>query len=144
VNPSSTTPIKHVVVIFQENVSFDHYFGTYPHAANTDGQPFKAAEEHAGGRRAAPGDRDPNRSRQACSTHGPLIASNPNSAPPVRLDSSPTGLAWNIGGQLTCDQDHNYSDEQQSFDNGNMDQFVQSVGRATATRRSARRARRPP
>ena len=27
------TPIKHVVVIFQENVSFDHYFGTYPDAA---------------------------------------------------------------------------------------------------------------
>ncbi len=26
--PSSTTPIKHVVVIFQENVSFDHYFAT--------------------------------------------------------------------------------------------------------------------
>src|SRR5262245_23507493 len=30
------TPIKHLVVIFQENVSFDHYFGTYPTAANTD------------------------------------------------------------------------------------------------------------
>jgi hypothetical protein len=29
---------------FQENVSFDHYFGTYPHAANGDGQPFKAAK----------------------------------------------------------------------------------------------------
>src|SRR5258708_154081 len=28
----TATPIKHVVVIFQENVSFDHYFGTYPHA----------------------------------------------------------------------------------------------------------------
>ena len=28
------TPIEHVVVIFQENVSFDHYFGTYPIAAN--------------------------------------------------------------------------------------------------------------
>lgn len=28
------TPIKHVVVIFQENVSFDHYFATYPYAAN--------------------------------------------------------------------------------------------------------------
>ena len=27
---SAATPIKHVVVIFQENVSFDHYFGTYP------------------------------------------------------------------------------------------------------------------
>src|SRR5262249_46499516 len=30
-----TTPIQHLVVIFQENVSFDHYFGTYPIAANT-------------------------------------------------------------------------------------------------------------
>ncbi|HXR70513.1 alkaline phosphatase family protein, partial [Actinocrinis sp.] len=30
-NPSwgnTTTPIKHLVVIYQENVSFDHYFGT--------------------------------------------------------------------------------------------------------------------
>ena len=40
--PQTATPIKHVVVIFQENVSFDHYFGTYPHAANTSGQPFPA------------------------------------------------------------------------------------------------------
>ena len=32
------TPIKHVVVLFNENVSFDHYFGTYPNAANTDGK----------------------------------------------------------------------------------------------------------
>src|ERR1700744_6814746 len=28
----ATTPIKYVVVIFQENNSFDHYFGTYPNA----------------------------------------------------------------------------------------------------------------
>jgi phospholipase C len=28
----TNTPIKHLVAIFQENVSFDHYFGTYPHA----------------------------------------------------------------------------------------------------------------
>ena len=28
--PATSTPIKHLVVIFQENVSFDHYFGTYP------------------------------------------------------------------------------------------------------------------
>ena len=41
--PPTATPIKHLVVIFQENVSFDHYFGTYPHAANTDGQPFYAS-----------------------------------------------------------------------------------------------------
>ena len=40
---STTTPIKHLVVLFDENVSFDHYFGTYPKAANTDGTPFYAA-----------------------------------------------------------------------------------------------------
>ena len=38
----TATPIKHVVVIFDENVSFDHYFGTYPFAANTDGSTFHA------------------------------------------------------------------------------------------------------
>ena len=31
---SAATPIKHVVVIFGENISFDHYFGTYPNAVN--------------------------------------------------------------------------------------------------------------
>ena len=37
---ATATPIKHLVVIFDENVSFDHYFGTYPNAANTDGNTF--------------------------------------------------------------------------------------------------------
>ena len=32
--PKASTPIKHVVVLFDENISFDHYFGTYPHATN--------------------------------------------------------------------------------------------------------------
>src|ERR1039458_5004576 len=36
----TATPIKHVVVIFQENVSFDHYFGTYPSATNPHGEPY--------------------------------------------------------------------------------------------------------
>src|SRR5271155_3759148 len=46
--PSSSntaTPIKHVVVIFQENVSFDHYFGTYPNAANPPNEPAFTAEK---------------------------------------------------------------------------------------------------
>ena len=34
------SPITHLVVIFQENICFDHYFGTYPNATNTDGQKF--------------------------------------------------------------------------------------------------------
>ena len=40
--PQTSTPIKHVVVLFDENESFDHYFGTYPYAANTDGSTFYA------------------------------------------------------------------------------------------------------
>src|SRR6267142_6402129 len=40
----TATPIKHLVVIFQENVSFDHYFGTYPNAQNNPGEnPFHAS-----------------------------------------------------------------------------------------------------
>ena len=124
--PSSATPIKHVVVIFQENVSFDHYFGTYPHAANSDGQPFKAAKNTPAVDGLPPAT---DGSIPAGLQHpSNLLYSNPNASQPVRLDSSPTGLSGDAGGQLTCDQDHNYSDEQQSFDNGNMDRFVQSVG----------------
>src|SRR5258708_12771215 len=41
----TATPIKHVVVFFQENVSFDHYFGTYPNALNLSGEtPFVASK----------------------------------------------------------------------------------------------------
>src|SRR5215467_10465994 len=45
---TTTTPIQHVVVLFQENVSFDHYFGTYPVAANTGapGEPLFQADPH--------------------------------------------------------------------------------------------------
>src|SRR6185312_13165052 len=32
-------PIKHLVVVFNENRSFDHYFGTYPNALNPEGEP---------------------------------------------------------------------------------------------------------
>ena len=125
------TPIRHVVVIFQENVSFDHYFGTYPNAANTDGQKF-----HATGDTPAVDGLPPATSHSLPpslrhSTN--LLTNNPNSGPPKRLDSSPTGLAGGAGGQLTCDQDHNYSDEQQAFNGGNMDKFVQSVGTGSGT-----------
>jgi phospholipase C len=37
--PQTATPIKHLVVIFGENISFDHYFGTYPNATNPSGEP---------------------------------------------------------------------------------------------------------
>jgi phospholipase C len=44
--PTTSTPIKHLVVIFDENNAFDHYFGTYPLAQNNAGEtPFHAAAD---------------------------------------------------------------------------------------------------
>jgi phospholipase C len=108
----TVTPIQHVVVIYQENVSFDHYFGTYPNAANGDGSQFIPS----------PGTPSGNGLSSA------LLASNPNSAQPKRLDSSPTGLPGGPGGQLTCDQNHNYSSEQEAANGGQMDKFPEAVG----------------
>jgi phospholipase C len=108
----TVTPIQHLVVIFGENISFDHYFGTYPDAANTDGQTFHtlAGTPAVGGLTAS------------------LLTSNPNASNPKRLDSSAIGLAGSPGGQLTCDQDHNYTDEQKAFNGGLMNKFVETVG----------------
>ena len=50
----TATPIKHLVVIFNENVSFDHYFATYPSASQSAGRaalrrlPRNAAGEQSG------------------------------------------------------------------------------------------------
>ena len=130
--PSSTTPIDHVVVIFQENVSFDHYFGTYPVAANSDGQPFtaKAGTPAVDGLTPATDPSIPAALRHSTD----LTSTNPNSSLPVRLSSNVNPLTTNPGsaaGMLTCDQDHNYADEQRAFDNGLMDKFVQTVGTAS-------------
>ncbi|MFE9424909.1 phospholipase C [Kitasatospora sp. NPDC006697] len=100
------SPIKHLVVIYQENVSFDHYFGTYPNAANTAGQAFTAK----------PGTPKVNGLTTS------LLTANPNGVNPRRY--APNA----VGDVLTCDQDHNYADEQQAFDGGRMDRFPQTVG----------------
>ncbi|MFE0462874.1 phospholipase C [Kitasatospora sp. NPDC058965] len=100
------SPIKHLVVIYQENVSFDHYFGTYPNATNTDGQAFTA-------RRGTPA---------VNGLTGALLTANPNGVNPRRYDPAAPGDV------LTCDQDHNYGDEQAAFDGGKMDRFPQTVG----------------
>jgi phospholipase C len=113
---STTTPIKHLVVIFQENVSFDHYFGTYPNALNPAGEPkFKAAA----GTPSVNGYTDA------------LLFNNPNflnidlngtaAANPFRLDRSEAS---------TADQDHNYPNEQEAFHGGLMDGFPKYTGTA--------------
>ncbi|HZU58036.1 MAG TPA: alkaline phosphatase family protein [Actinocrinis sp.] len=127
-NPSwgnTTTPIKHLVVIFQENVSFDHYFGTYPKAANTSGQSFHAK----GGTPKANTLAD----TKGAGGTGTLLTNNPNKdasgkqVNPRRLDPA------NLNDVLTCDQDHDYNDEQKAFDGGAMDKFVTGVGTGSGT-----------
>src|SRR5438045_1347958 len=100
----TATPIEHLVVIYQENVSFDHYFATYPVAANPPGEPAF---------HAAPGTPTVNGLGDA------LLTRNPNLSNPQRLDRSQA---------LTCDQDHAYTDEQRAMDQGAMDMFVQRTG----------------
>jgi phospholipase C len=109
----TTTPIKHLVVIFDENVSFDHYFGTYPSAANTDGTPFHAK----------PGTPKVNGLYAKITPSGPVgplltAAGNPNLYPPQRLTPSEA---------LTSDQNHGYTAEENAEDGGKMDQFVQDT-----------------
>ncbi|MGA8367366.1 MAG: phospholipase C [Candidatus Acidiferrales bacterium] len=104
----SNTPIKHVIVIFQENVSFDHYFGTYPHAQpNTDGTVYF----HLG--------KDSDTPRANTLDSAGLLTDNPNGANPVRIDRSFA---------VTCDNDHAYTQEQAAFHGGLMDMFVAQTG----------------
>src|SRR5215470_6620690 len=105
----TATPIKYLVVIFQENVSFDHYFATYPNAANPAREPVF---------RAQPDTPSVN------GLTGALLTKNHNSTQPFRLDRSQ---------QLTCDQQHDYTPEQQAYNAGLMDKFVEFTGRTRAT-----------
>jgi len=97
----TATPIKHIVVIFQENVSFDHYFGTYPHATNPAGEPAFNAKD------------DTPRVNNLESSG--LLTNNPNVTNPFRIDRS---------NAVTCDEDHGYADEEFAFDSGLMDRFI--------------------
>ncbi|SAK60150.1 phosphoesterase family protein [Caballeronia temeraria] len=128
----TATPIKHLVVIFGENVSFDHYFATYPKATNVAGEPSFSA--------AANTQTD----IETLSAAGLLGAANPNAQP-----ASPNIAAANVNGQTTTpptlggalttttaqpfrldrsqantkSQNHAYQPEQLGDDNLKMDAF---------------------
>jgi phospholipase C len=112
VHVPTATPIQHIVVIFGENISFDHYFGTYPNATNPSGEPVFTP---LGGTPTVNG------------IQGELSLLNPNLNPangsgatnPFRLDRSQAA---------TADQNHDYTPEQAAFDKGLMDLFPANVG----------------
>jgi phospholipase C len=100
----TSMPIKHLVVIFQENIPFDHYFGTYPHASNPTGQPI-----------FRPSVNNTSIDINNLITSG-QISNNPNLVKPFRLDRSQA---------VTNDNNHSYTGEQKKYDGGKMDRFVQ-------------------
>ncbi len=115
---TTATPIKHVIVIYQENVSFDHYFATYPHATNPIGEPAFHAKKNT--------QTDINTVENAG-----LLTNNPNlntangagASNPFRLDATQVA---------TADQNHSYTPEQQAEDNGAADLFPLYTGAGTA------------
>src|SRR5580692_9872868 len=96
------TPIKHLVVVFNENRSFDHYFGTYPNAMNTEGEPLFEPAKNT--------QRDINNllTSPALLDNNPNLnsANGTNAANPFRLDRTQAN---------TADQNHGYTPEQLAF-----------------------------
>jgi phospholipase C len=114
---ATATPIKHVVILYGENVSFDHYFGTYPQAANPPDEPYF---------RAAAGTPAVNNLITAHLLHRNPNFTNalngPNAAEPFRLDPTEAN---------TADQNHKYTAEQQAYDGGRADLFPKYTGKGT-------------
>ncbi len=125
---ATATKIKHVIIVFGENISYDHYFGTYPVAQNNPGDtPFTAAPgTPVGNGLTTP--LDPTHSF-APLTGLNLLTNNPNlnaangagASNPFRLNKSQAA---------TSDQGHNYNPEQKASDDGGMDLFPLNTGSA--------------
>ena len=134
--PFTATPIKHLVVIFQENVSFDHYFGTYPMAKNLAGETqFRASPRTPKSINTLLTPLDP--------AHGfaplagvDLLNNNPNSNPSAPGNGRTNGAAasnpfrLSPAQALTADQGHNEGPEESAYDNLKMDGFPAWVGTA--------------
>jgi phospholipase C len=141
----TTTPIKYVVVIFGENISFDHYFATYPFAANTGAanEPNFKPRPHTPsingiGTLNIDGTKTLTGSPPALPLEGDYATANDS----VSLSSSlaQSGGAYSSAQTLvqpfrlsylqatTCDMDHNYTDEQVAYHSGQNDLFIQKLG----------------
>ena len=112
----TATPIKHLVVLYDENVSFDHYFATYPKAANPPGEPAFTA---------APGTPAVN------GLHGDLLTDNPNFTNPANGANAANPFRLDRSQAATADQNHAYTAEQQAYDGGKADLFPKYTGAAT-------------
>ena len=106
ITTTTSTPIKHLIVIFQENISFDHYFSTYPYAKNSPGEPSFLA---------LPDTPSINGLTKA-------LLNNTNLVDPFRMDKQDAKTV------ASCDNNHTYTAIQKSYNGGLMDKFVESSG----------------
>lgn len=125
--PTTATPIKHLGVIFQENVSFDHYFGTYPVAANLPGESIFTAVPNT------PVTNNLLTPLDVQNNFVPLVGVNLLTNNPTTQNATNGTNAINPfrlppSQAFTADQDHSYSSEQLAFNNGAMDLFPATVG----------------
>jgi phospholipase C len=111
-------PIKHLVVVFNENVSFEHYFGTYPNALNPEGEPtFEPAKN-------TQRDIDNLLSKPSLLDNNPNLnaANGAGASNPFRLDRTQAN---------TADQSHSYGPEQKAYDGGKNDLFPLNTGKGS-------------
>jgi phospholipase C len=115
----TATPIKHLVVIFNENRSFDHYFATYPTATNPSGEPvFKAARNTPAVNNLA--------------AHPYLLNNNGNYTNPLNGTNAANPFRLDRTQANTKSQNHSYTPEQLAYDNGKADLFPLNTGSGTA------------
>jgi phospholipase C len=100
---NTLTQIKHLVIIFGENESFDHYFATYP-IAQDEGTFFIPSDDTPSVNGLSDG----------------LLSNNPNLFNPFRLGPERA---------YTCSFNHDYTSEQKAVNGGLMDKFVQATSR---------------
>ena len=108
---TTTTPIKHLVVIYPENIAFDHYFGIYPNAKNLPGESLFSA------------------SPDTPSINGltnSLLINNTNLVNPFRFDKEDSKIV------AICDNDHEYSAIQKAYNGGLLDKFVGTIFNTTS------------
>ncbi|MGO9832786.1 MAG: alkaline phosphatase family protein [Polyangiaceae bacterium] len=126
---TTATKIKHLIVIFNENNSFDHYYGTYPQAQNNAGEPTFTA---------APGTPIPNNLIQPLNVQSGftpitgvnLLTSNPTTQNTGNGSNAINPFRLAPAYAETSSQNHSYSPEQEANDNGVMDRYPEFTGSA--------------
>ncbi|HXX66506.1 MAG TPA: alkaline phosphatase family protein [Polyangiaceae bacterium] len=111
----TATKIKHLIVIFNENNSFDHYFGTYPSAQNNMGEPYFSP---------APGTPIPNNLINPLNVQAgftslsepSLLTANPTASNTINGTGATNPFRLAPAYAETKSQNHSYTPEQEAAD----------------------------